>query len=129
LTGQRNNENSVRQPATCLVWLSMVAKIFAPVARYPGEPAMRLRVLDLDGSLPVQADLMARFRPAVFAAREWGPSVRLACSFGRFRRFEQKLAALFQTTSETEPTLTFYGSGDFHHLSLALVRRLRVPIN
>src|SRR5207248_9121440 len=91
--------------------------------------AMRLRVLDLDGSLPVQPDLMARFRPAVFAARQWGPSVRLACSFGRFRRFEQKLAALFQTTNETEPTLTFYGSGDFHHVSLALVRRLSIPIN
>ena len=28
-----------------------------------------------------------------------------------------------------EPTLTFYGSGDFHHVSLALVRRRRAPFN
>jgi hypothetical protein len=30
---------------------------------------------------------------------------------------------------ETVPNFTFYGSGDFHHVSLALLRRLRGPCN
>jgi hypothetical protein len=90
---------------------------------------MYLRILDLDGSLPLQQQLVARCRPSIFSAREWGPSIRLACSFGRFRRFERKLAALFGSTNDAQPAITFYGSGDFHHVSLALVRRLATPIN
>jgi hypothetical protein len=90
---------------------------------------MHLRVLDLDGSLSLQQEFVARHRPSIFAAREWGPKIRLACSLGRFCRFEQKLAALFQSTNEAKPAITFYGSGDFHHVSLALLRRLAGPIN
>jgi hypothetical protein len=90
---------------------------------------MRLRVLDLDGSLCLQQEFLAQCRPRIFTAREWGPSIRLACSFGRFRRFERHLAVLFESTQDTQPTATFYGSGDFHHVSLSLVRRLPVPVN
>src|SRR5437899_2505377 len=90
---------------------------------------MHIRVLDLDGSLPLQQEFVARCRPTVLAVREWGPSIRLACSFGRFRRFERDLAGLLQRTNEAQPAVTFYGSGDFHHVSLALVRRLSTPIN
>jgi hypothetical protein len=90
---------------------------------------MQLRILDLDGSLPLQSELVARCRPEILAAGQWGPLIRLACSFRRFRRFEQHLAALLGDATEKEPAITFYGSGDFHHLSLALVRRLRGPVN
>jgi len=31
--------------------------------------------------------------------------------------------------ADDEPHMTFYGSGDFHHVSLALLRRLREPFN
>jgi hypothetical protein len=90
---------------------------------------MQLRILDLDGSLPLQAELAARCRPGIFAAREWGPSIRLACRFARFRKFEQNLATLLQGANDAHPAITFYGSGDFHHVSLALLRRLDTPIN
>lgn len=90
---------------------------------------MHLCILDLDGSLPVQEELVARCRPSIFAAQECGPSIRLACSFARFRRFEQQLAAFFPSPNQAQPALTFYGSGDFHHVSLALVRRLDTPVN
>jgi hypothetical protein len=90
---------------------------------------MRVRILDLDGSLPLQPGLVARCRQSIFSAQEWGPSIRLACSFGRFRHFERDLDALFQRESEAQPWITCYGSGDFHHVSLALVRRLTTPIN
>jgi hypothetical protein len=90
---------------------------------------MRLRILDLDGSLLLQQGFIARGRPSIIGAREWGPAIRLACSFGRFRRFERWLATWFGSRSEAQPAITFYGSGDFHHVSLALVRRLAAPVN
>ncbi|HLJ94193.1 MAG TPA: hypothetical protein VKU02_13480 [Gemmataceae bacterium] len=91
--------------------------------------AMQLRILDLDGSLAQQTGWVERYQPSISAARDWGPAIRLACSFKRFRRFEQKLATLLPAANGQAPALTFYGSGDFHHVSLALVRRLTVPVN
>jgi arginase family enzyme len=59
----------------------------------------------------------------------WGPRIRLGCSFGRFRRFERSLALRLGGPADAGPRLTFVGSGDFHHVSLALLRRLREPFN
>jgi arginase family enzyme len=53
----------------------------------------------------------------------------MACSFGRYRAFEQSLTGLVGEDHRPEPTVTLYGSGDFHHVSLALLRRLRAPFN
>ncbi len=89
---------------------------------------MHIRVLDLDGSLLSQRQLHKDYDPAVHDARSWGPRIRLGCSFGRFRRFEAALAGLLGHPDDG-PALTFYGSGDFHHVSLALVRRLAGPFN
>ncbi len=88
---------------------------------------MRLHILDLDGSIPLQQEVMKLGRPKVVPLETWGPRLRMGCSFGRFRRFEQALSEM--TEPETEPVLTLYGSGDFHHVSLALVRRLTQPFN
>ncbi len=89
---------------------------------------MDVRILDLDGALTSQQTL-AQGRQVVHGAREWGPRIRLACGFRRFRRFEQDLSNLFGGETDAAPQMTFYGSGDFHHVSLALVRRLREPFN
>jgi hypothetical protein len=86
---------------------------------------LQVRILDLDGSLPLEQEFLDRCQPTIVAAGHWGPFIRLACSFGRFRRFEQEVARLLPA----ELAITFYGSGDFHHVSLALVRRLSTPIN
>jgi hypothetical protein len=86
---------------------------------------MHVHILDLDGSICCQHDLLAQYGPTCTHLADWGPLIRLACSFGRFRRFEQALTAALPD----EPTVTLYGSGDFHHVSLALVRRLRQPCN
>ena len=43
-----------------------------------------LRVLDLDGSLAAQASLFPEPGTRMDIAREWGPQVRLACSFASF---------------------------------------------
>jgi hypothetical protein len=88
---------------------------------------MRVRILDLDGSLTQQSRLLVGSSAEVVPLQDWGPRLRMACSFGRFRRFERLLGRCLPP--EREPTITFCGSGDFHHVSLALVRRLREPFN
>jgi hypothetical protein len=89
---------------------------------------MKVRILDIDGALTEQKALV-RGRRVVHGLRPWGPDIRLACSFGRFRRFEQALAERLGGEWDDAPHLTYYGSGDFHHVSLALLRRLRRPFN
>jgi hypothetical protein len=90
--------------------------------------AMDVRVLNLDGSVPFQRELLASLRPCVISMEDWGPRIRLACSFGRFRHFERVLADRMPP-GQAAPACTFYGSGDFHHVSLALLRRLERPFN
>jgi hypothetical protein len=89
---------------------------------------MQMRVLDVDGSVTSQPGLLRLHRPEVIDMRGWGPGLRLACPWRRFHRFERALDRRLGPDVEP-PTLTFYGSGDFHHLSLALLRRQRGPIN
>jgi hypothetical protein len=86
---------------------------------------MDIRILDLDGAMLTQSELCARYRPQVVSLSNWGPRIRLVCGFRRFRRFQQALDAALSK----EPHITFYGSGDFHHVSLALLEQVRQPIN
>ena len=85
---------------------------------------MQVRILDLDGSVAQQNGLIAEHQPEVIPARDWGPCIRLACSFGRFHHFRRYLARRLGGDREQAPSVTFCGSGDFHHVSLALVHRL-----
>ena len=88
---------------------------------------MRVRVLDLDGSITAQQKLLRQFRPDMVSLRKWGPRIRLACRWGRFRKFERALAR--RLTQTDEPCLNFCGSGDFHHVTLALLRKVPGPVN
>ncbi len=87
---------------------------------------LNLRVLDLDGSLNAQSSLFPPQAVQRVPARTWGPQVRLACTFGTFERFRCWLDGALGTG---DPGITFYGSGDFHHVSLALLKRLPGPFN
>jgi hypothetical protein len=80
-----------------------------------------VRILDLDGSLTAQSRLFPSPEAEWVPAREWGPQVRLACTFGAFERFRRWLDGAFRTG---DPAVMLYGSGDFHHVSLALLERL-----
>jgi hypothetical protein len=85
---------------------------------------MRVRILDLDGSVTRQSRLVESAAEVV-SLDEWGPGLRMACVFARFRRFDE---ALHQRLAP-DRRITFYGSGDFHHVSLALLRRITTPFN
>ncbi|MGC8640937.1 MAG: hypothetical protein ACP5XB_13800 [Isosphaeraceae bacterium] len=85
-----------------------------------------VHVLDLDGSLMPQSELFGDEATRWTRARHWGPQVRLACSFARFNRFQHWLGELPWPPA---PCVTCYGSGDFHHVTLALLRRIAEPFN
>lgn len=89
---------------------------------------MHVRILDLDGALNQQHQLHRQYDPTVHDARAWGPKIRLGCAFGQFRCFERAADEMLHE-DRPGPALTFYGSGDFHHVSLALLRRLPGPFN
>jgi hypothetical protein len=90
---------------------------------------MRIRILDLDGSITAQKKLLLWHRPEIVPLGAWGPQLRMACRWGRFRQFERELDLGLRRHGLHEPALTFCGSGDFHHVSLALLRRLPGPFN
>jgi hypothetical protein len=90
---------------------------------------METRALDLDGSVVRQTELLERAAAAVLPLARWGRRLRLGCGHRSFRRFERELACLTGSEADAEPLLTFCGSGDFHHVSLALVRRQPRPCN
>lgn len=90
---------------------------------------MDVRILDLDGALDGQLPWLAEWSPRPIPARDWGPRIRLACSFRRFEQFGQQIAPALRAATSDSPAVTFCGSGDFHHVSLALIRRLSAPVN
>jgi hypothetical protein len=89
-------------------------------------PGFDLRVLDLDGSVPPQGCLRdGELAPAI-DLRAWGPRVRMACGLRTYRAFEGKIST---RPGSGRPNLVLFGSGDFHHVTLALLRRLREPFH
>jgi hypothetical protein len=88
-----------------------------------------LRVLNLDGSITRQETVMSRCGPRVIPLSNWGPAIRMGCAFGQFRAFERALAMASGCEKDKTPMLTLYGSGDFHHVSLALLARQSAPCN
>jgi hypothetical protein len=89
---------------------------------------MHIRILDLDGSLTAQREFVRRSDASVIPLQDWGPHIRMASSFGAYRRFERACGKRW-IDDPKQPVLTFYGSGDFHHVTLALLRRLQMPFN
>lgn len=90
---------------------------------------MRIRVIDLDGSITAQDRVLRTFQPDVFDLRHYGPRLRIGCRWHRFYRFERRLDRLLGPNEPLDPWVSLLGSGDFHHLSLALLRRVRHPFN
>ncbi|MBV9467730.1 MAG: arginase family protein [Abitibacteriaceae bacterium] len=85
----------------------------------------RVRILDLDGSVTKQLSLMSQLAtpPQVIDLRHLAASLRFMCTQRARHQFESYL----QVTQRDH--LTFYGSGDFHHLTAALVAQWQTPIS
>lgn len=88
---------------------------------------MRLRVIDLDGSLAAQEPLRQRIDAGSATridAADLAGRLRIVAS----RSALQSLASRLQSAAGDETTVTFYGSGDFHHLTAGLVAALDEPL-
>jgi hypothetical protein len=90
---------------------------------------MRVRVIDFDGSIPAQERVLRHFQPDVYDLRSWGPRLRMACRWASFYRLERRLDRLIGSRERLDPWINLLGSGDFHHVSLAMLRRMRRPFN
>jgi hypothetical protein len=91
---------------------------------------MRLRLLDIDGSLPVQpelADEVARGQAQLIDLRRLERPLRLWASRAELDRLVDHLAGLAPPPGDG-PMVTFYGSGDYHHLAAPLLEAVAEPV-
>ena len=94
------------------------ARTLKRVTKLSAQP----RILDLDGSLTAQSELVKRATTAA-TSQELGPQLRYLCTRAALNRF----AASLDSSQRHQPT--FYGSGDFHHLTAVLLRQFRAPLS
>lgn len=85
-----------------------------------------VRILDLDGSLVPQHGPFSNEACVWIPATTWGPRIRLSCTFRMYQVFRRWLEG---SLGEDGPAVTLYGSGDFHHITLALLERVAGPFN
>lgn len=89
---------------------------------------MRLRVIDLDGSLPAQEPLRQRIEAGTATridARDLAGRLRILASRTALRSLAARLPP---DGTGSGPGVTFYGSGDFHHLTASLVAAHDEPL-
>ncbi len=82
-----------------------------------------IRILNFDDSLIEQNNLIEQFSPEIVDLKRIGPASRLWLSAGAAR----------EVTKALEPakknSITFIGSGDFHHISSLLIGQFDEPIS
>ena len=91
---------------------------------------MRLRILDIDGSLCAQPGIAAAIedgRAQRVDLRDEERSLRLWTSGRHFRDMAKRLTAL-PPPPGPGPLVTFYGSGDYHHLATMLIGSIAEPV-
>jgi len=82
-----------------------------------------IRILNFDGSLLRQPALLERFHPVVVDCTALGPSCRLWIN----KKDAGRVSALL--TPELRHSITFTGSGDFHHITALLLEQFDEPIS
>jgi hypothetical protein len=88
--------------------------------------ALRLHVIDLDGSVAGQAPLRRRIDAEASTridAADLASSLRILATRRAMDILVGRLRA--SAASDEEPSVTFYGSGDFHHVTAALLAGVR----
>jgi len=80
--------------------------------------SQEIRILDLDSSVTKQQSLLSKYPHNTVALQDLGPQVRLWMDY---RSRAQVLKRIDTTASSS---VTFLGSGDFHHLSSLLLSQL-----
>lgn len=81
-----------------------------------------IRILNLDGSLLKQRRLLSKYSPEIIDLKDLGPKARLWMN----RRTAKEIENILGNSSRN--SVTFMGSGDFHHISSILIRQFHEPI-
>ncbi|GEM_PF-93588 len=86
-----------------------------------------LRILDTDGSVDAQMlrDAAPWASTSEMDLRDLGPALRL---WSRRKTIDIARARLAQA-GDLRPSVSFLGSGDFHHLAVLLIERVREPLS
>jgi arginase family enzyme len=82
-----------------------------------------VRILDFDSSLTQQHNLIQRFNPSITDLRQIGPDCRLWMNAATAAKIRKSLDL------SLKHSVTFLGSGDFHHISSLLIRQFDEPIS
>jgi len=91
---------------------------------------VRLRILNIDGSLPSQPGMAAAFAEGgaqCVALRDVEHALRLWATRNQMQRLAARLAALDPPPGDG-PLVTFYGSGDYHHVATTMIAAIAEPI-
>lgn len=89
----------------------------------PDMPPRPLSILDLDGSVTSQTELVSSYKPAIVDLRDLGPAARFWMDERTRRRLAERVPAM------PEGSLVFLGSGDFHHLTSLIAGRVTGPFS
>ena len=82
-----------------------------------------IRILNFDGSLSQQDNLIRQFQPVITDLKKIAPYCRHWMSAGTARKLKTPLDLRFKNS------ITFLGSGDFHHISSLLIEQFSMPLS
>ena len=82
-----------------------------------------IRVLNLDDSITKQQNLISRYKAEIIDLKEFGPKARLWMNEKTKTRLEEKMQG------SSADSVTFLGSGDFHHISSTLINQFHQPLS
>jgi arginase family enzyme len=82
-----------------------------------------IRILNFDDSVIKQKQLFSKYRVEIVDLTDLGPKARLWFNKAAKRKIEQRVS------SSSGNSVTFLGSGDFHHASLILIEQIKDPIS
>ena len=85
--------------------------------------SQNIRILDFDGSLTKQQNLLSRYVHQIISLKDLGPRARLWMDSCTSRNIQEYLK------EDSRGAVTFFGSGDFHHLSSLLLSQFQEPLS
>jgi hypothetical protein len=91
-----------------------------------GKPdALKVIVVDVDGSVIQQKRLMDQYQPTVIPFQKKSAALRYWCPIGEL---EQLRLLLLSSIGTVKGKVIFYGSGDYHHLAYVWISLMDEPV-
>lgn len=86
-------------------------------------PVSQIRILNFDDSVTSQKNLLASYEAEILDLRDTGPGARMWLDNKTQRRIQDRLK------DSRKNSITFLGSGDFHHISSLLIGQFSIPLS